>query len=131
MKLGGAIAALALAVPGVALAASANLSASLSGEGDGSGWFAAEIDAGSGDVCYTLSVDGLDNVVAAHVHAGVEGTDGAPVFAVEVTGEEDDLCIAVEPDTLKAIVAAPGDYYVNVHTAEQPNGAIRGQLAKE
>jgi len=29
---------------------------------------------------------------------------------------------------VKAILAAPDSYYVNVHTAEFPNGAIRGQL---
>ncbi|MBS1786273.1 MAG: CHRD domain-containing protein [Acidobacteria bacterium] len=28
------------------------------------------------------------------------------------------------------IMKNPGNYYVNVHTAEFPNGAIRGQLGK-
>jgi len=31
---------------------------------------------------------------------------------------------------LKEIMGNPSAYYVNVHTAEFPNGALRGQLTK-
>ena len=68
---------------------------------------------------------------AAHIHAGAAGTDGAPVLTLEVTGADGDMCMAAEPDTLKPIVATPEAYDVNVHTADFPKGAIRGQLAKK
>ncbi len=128
--LGGA-AALVLSAP--ALAEPMNFEASLAGEDgghpDGSGMFTAEIDAETGDVCYTLAVDGIGDPVAAHIHAGAAGKTGKPVVSLEVTGEEDDLCVAEEPSVLEPIVAEPAKFYVNVHTAEHPAGAIRGQLA--
>jgi hypothetical protein len=41
------------------------------------------------------------------------------------------MCIAVEPDKLKPIVEKPADFYVNVQTAANPDGAVRGQLVKK
>ena len=40
------------------------------------------------------------------------------------------MCIAVEPEKLKPIVANPAGFYVNIHTADFPGGAVRGQLMK-
>jgi hypothetical protein len=90
--------------------------------------FSAEVDLSTGDVCYVLDVKKIGAVNAAHIHKGLAGKDGKPVTPVDVTGPDDDLCIAMEPDKLKEIVAAPGAYYVNVHTADFPAGAIRGQF---
>lgn len=127
--------AMSLSAPGAALA-SVELSASLSGanetkpgDPDGSGSFTAEVDADTGDVCYVLSVKNVANVTAAHIHAGAAGKDGKPVAALDVTGPDDDLCIAVEPDKLAEIVTTPANFYVNVHSAEFPAGAVRGQLS--
>ena len=124
-----------LALPAAALADTITLSATLDGanetaggHADGSGMFSAEIDTESGDVCYVLAVEGIGDAVAAHIHDGAAGKDGKPVVTIDVTGEDEDRCIAVEPDTLKPIVAAPANFYVNVHTAQYPKGAVRGQL---
>jgi len=35
----------------------------------------------------------------------------------------------VDGQTVAEILANPEDYYVNVHNAEYPGGAIRGQLS--
>lgn len=99
------------------------------GDGDGGGAFTAEIDAGSGDLCFTLSVDGIGEPTAAHIHAGAAGADGDPVVTISVTGDDGDECVAVQRDVAAAIVADPAGYYVNVHSAEFPKGAVRGQLA--
>ncbi len=39
-----------------------------------------------------------------------------------------DGCVAGDAAVVAAIVADPSGYYVNVHTAEFPASAIRGQL---
>ena len=130
------MAALALAgLPAMAMAAPVTLSASLSGaaetaggDTDGKGAFKVEIDAETGDFCYSLSASDIGQPMAAHVHSGAAGTDGPPVVNLEMTSDE---CIAVEPSVLKPIVENPAGYYVNVHTAAFPKGAVRGQLVKK
>jgi hypothetical protein len=128
----------AMAIPVSATAAPVTYVATLNGasetgggDTDGVGRFSGEIDAETGDVCYILIGEKIAKPVAAHIHAGAAGTDGAPVLTLEVTGADGDMCMAAEPDTLKPIVATPEAYYVNVHTADFPKGAIRGQLAKK
>lgn len=135
--LAGAAAAAVLALPAAASAATVKLTATLDGasepaggDPDGKGALSAEVDPDTGDFCYTLSATDTDKPVAAHIHTGAAGVEGAPVITLQVTGAAGDECVAVEPDTLKAILAAPEGYYVNVHTAALPKGAIRGQLAK-
>lgn len=121
--------------PIAAMAAPVTLVATLSGaaetspgDPDGSGQFSVEIDADTGDFCYTLTGKALDQVMAAHVHTGAAGVDGPPVVNLEMTSDE---CIAVEPAVLKPIVENPAGYYVNIHTGPFPKGAVRGQLAKK
>lgn len=128
-----AAAIVALLAAGPALAAPVKLSATLSGanetgggDPDGSGSFMVEIDADSGDFCYTVKAAKIATPTAMHVHSGAAGTDGPPVVTFTM-GE--DMCIAAEPDVLRPIVANPANFYVNIHTADFPKGAVRGQLA--
>lgn len=128
----------ALSLPAMAHAKPVTLTATLDGaaetaggDPDGSGSFSAEVDDETGDVCYVLTGEAIGAPTAAHIHEGAAGVDGKPVITIEVTGDDGDLCIAAEPDTLKPIVETPGNYYVNIHTAEFPKGAVRGQLAEE
>lgn len=134
LLLGGA-AALALTLTTPAMADPVMLTATLNGanendagDPDGSGSFSAEVDVETGDLCFVLAAEDIGDAVAAHIHKGSAGSNGKPVITIEVTGEDEDLCVAVEPAKLEPIIAAPADYYVNVHTAEFPKGAIRGQL---
>ncbi len=98
------------------------------GDPDGTGGFKAELDDESGDFCFTLWAEQTAEPTMAHVHEGASGADGKPVATLEMTGKDSDSCIAMEPDLVKKILAAPKDYYVNVHTADFPKGAVRGQL---
>lgn len=132
--LGGAVAA-ALILPAPVQATSVTLVASLDGgaggDAAGGGTFSAEADAEAGDLCYMLSVTGLANVAAAHIHEGAAGQEGKPVVSIGITAEGQNQCVAVESDQLKALIAAPANYYVNVHTREYPRGAVRGQLSQK
>jgi hypothetical protein len=96
------------------------------GDPDGAGSFSVEIDADAGDFCYTLTGTKIAKATMAHVHSGAAGANGPPVVTLEVAS---DMCAAVDPEKLMAMIAAPADYYVNVHNADFPAGAIRGQLA--
>ncbi|HVR92098.1 MAG TPA: CHRD domain-containing protein [Novosphingobium sp.] len=135
------VAALALALaamPGPARAAPATLTAALSGSAetrggdpDGSGGFRVELDPDTNDFCYALWVDKLARPTMAHVHSGPAGSDGAARFTLTVTGKNNDMCIAIDRDKLQPLVDNPADYYIDVHTAAHPDGAVRGQLAKE
>ena len=87
-----------------------------------------EVDADAGDFCYSLSAAKIARATMAHVHSGAAGANGPPVITLELGS---DLCVAAEPELLKKIVAAPQDYYVNVHNAEFPAGAVRGQLGRK
>jgi hypothetical protein len=120
-----------------ALAASTTLTATLAGanetalgNAEGSGTFKVEADAETGDFCYTLTAAKIGTPTMAHLHAGVAGKDGDVVVPLAVTGAGSDQCVAMEPAKLKPILADPASFYINVHTAEFPGGAIRGQLAK-
>lgn len=101
------------------------------GDADGGGGFRVEVDADTGDFCYSLWGDKIAAPTMAHVHSGAAGVDGPPVATIEVTGKDSDQCVALEPDKLKPIVANPAAFYVNIHTADFPKGAVRGQLAKQ
>ncbi len=86
------------------------------------------IDADAGQLCYKLSASNIAPANMAHIHSGAVGANGPPVVTVVLT---ENRCAAVDIDVLKAIVAAPDNYYVNVHNAEFPAGAIRGQLSAQ
>lgn len=131
---GAALVAL-VALPAAASAASVKLNSTLAGANEpaggdakGSGKLTAEVDADTGDFCYTLTARGMGAPTAAHVHSGAAGVEGPPVITLQVTGDSGDECVAVEPEALKPILAAPANFYVNVHSAAFPKGAIRGQL---
>lgn len=139
MKSNHLLAALALgavfAAPQTALAAKVMLTATLAGgnetaggDADGGGSFTADVDADAGDFCYSLAATNIARATMAHVHSGATGANGPPVITLELGS---DLCLAPDPEVLKAIVAHPENYYVNVHNAEFPAGAVRGQLAKK
>lgn len=100
------------------------------GDPDGFGYARITIDLDAGQLCFQLSVANTDVPTAAHIHEGGPGVAGPVV--VPLAAPSEGLvkgCVAVTADMAAAIVANPGGYYVNVHAAEFPAGAVRGQLA--
>ena len=98
------------------------------GDNDGEGHFRGQIDANRGSLCYSLSASEIAPATMAHIHSGAAGANGPPVATLKPGLNQ---CIDVAKDVLRAIVDAPGDHYVNVHNADFPAGAVRGQLEKE
>ncbi|MEX1158749.1 MAG: ScyD/ScyE family protein [Thermomicrobiales bacterium] len=100
------------------------------GDLDGFGFARIAIDLDAGQICFRLSVARTDTPTASHIHIGDAGVAGPVV--VPLVAPVDGLskgCVDVDAEISAAILANPGGYYVNVHTAEFPPGAVRGQLA--
>jgi hypothetical protein len=125
----------ALFVTAPALAATTKIqtpltaAAEVPGPGKGSGTATLTFDSDKGQVCYMLMSSGTDTPTMAHIHKGAAGVAGGVVVALAppATGMSEG-CAPLAADVLADIVAHPADYYVNVHTAAFPKGAMRGQL---
>jgi hypothetical protein len=129
------LAALAAAlVPALALAGSqkGSLHATLTGKAeapkaDPDGRGTAEIKINGKRVCWEIRFSKIGKPNAAHIHKGKSGISGPVVVplggAFKAKG-----CTTTTAKLARAILAKPGAYYVNVHNAKYPNGAIRGQL---
>jgi hypothetical protein len=102
------------------------------GAPNGMGHATVKIDQAKNQLCYTLMVEGLGTVTMAHIHKGgpdVAGPVAVPLTAPDASGKASG-CATVDAKVLKDIADNPGNYYVNVHTAEFRAGAARGQLSK-
>ena len=66
---------------------------------------------------------------AAHIHVGAAGVPGGIVVPLGATYSRTGCTTTTKP-IIDAILANPKGYYVNVHNASYPGGAIRGQLKK-
>lgn len=95
----------------------------------GVGQFTGVYEPEANKLCYMLSAPGVAFPTAAHIHIGGADATGAPVLTLKTpaggwTGD----CVEVKPELAKALLDNPDGYYVNVHNAEYPAGAVRGQL---
>ena len=101
------------------------------GDPDGTGTAELRVNAGQNQVCYTLTVSGIDAATAAHVHRGGPDAAGPPVITLEAPGDGSSSgCATVERALAQELIRTPAAFYVNVHNAAVPAGAIRGQLGR-
>jgi hypothetical protein len=101
------------------------------GAPDGKGSAELTFDTAKNQVCYMLMSSGTDTPTMAHIHKGKPGVAGGVVVALTAPANGmSQGCTELSVDALQAVLHDPSDYYVNVHTAAFPAGAMRGQLAK-
>lgn len=100
------------------------------GDPDGSANAEVSISDNFDQVCWDVNdIRGIGPVVAAHIHRGAAGVNGPPVFTLKPANEGGwKGCANGSEWTSDRIENNPAGFYVNLHTAEYPNGAIRGQL---
>jgi hypothetical protein len=94
-------------------------------------------------VCYGFMIRGAEAPTAVHVHKGVAGQNGPVVLPFDNVPKDETGAPAGDPgassgckvvetqeevEALRRIRKNPANYYVNIHTASFPDGAVRGQL---
>jgi hypothetical protein len=119
------------------------LSGDPSRDPDGSGTAELTVDLQGNTVCYDITVTNIGvptepvaGIGNAHIHSHPEGgaiavdldTQFAAVAGVEDTYQAID-CVTAKRRALVDILLHPEDYYVNVHTSDNPSGAVEGDLA--
>ena len=133
-----ALASIAVLLAGTASAATVKFSATLAatsevppGKSTGSGEATVSLDTATHEITYNVTFKGFASAVtAAHIHGPTEAGKNAGVVvplgnAAPTSPIHGTAKLTAEQE--KDLTA--GMYYVNVHTKNNPGGAIRGQLA--
>jgi hypothetical protein len=96
------------------------------GDPDGMGTAMLWIDDVAMTVDWDFQFSDIDlPLTGAHIHSGVAGVAGSVVVNFNALASGMDL---VDSD-LASVLADPSAFYINLHNASFPTGAIRGQLA--
>ncbi|MCP2354366.1 hypothetical protein HD597_001386 [Nonomuraea thailandensis] len=127
------------AVPAHASGDEVHLAAALRGAnevgapGDTDGHSTVVLRISGNEVTFAARWDRIGTPTAVHVHLGARGADGdvrlgllttpPPSSARGVTGT-----VRAGNDLVQALVADPAGFYVNLHDAAHPKGAVRGQF---
>jgi hypothetical protein len=101
------------------------------GDPDGTGVATFTMNPGLGEIQFTLRVENIGPATAAHIHrapAGVPGPIVVPLTAP--TSGSSSGTVTASRELILEILKNPSQFYVNVHNAEFPGGAVRGQLSR-
>ena len=105
------------------------------GDPDGSGTAMVTLNTDTGEVSFDLSYANVKlPTAAAHIHRGAAGVAGpvvVPFYAEPKDTNRVSGKVTADVALVKEIAANPAGFYVNVHNADYPKGAIRGQLAAQ
>jgi CHRD domain len=100
------------------------------GDSNGRGSFSATLDGRT--LCYGIQVKNIETPADAHIHPGGPEDRGPVAVPLKKPAKGDPgasaACVRLTRSRADALNANPGNFYVNVHTAALPSGAIRGQL---
>jgi hypothetical protein len=101
------------------------------GDPDGTGTAEITVNIGQREICYELTVANIVPATMAHIHFAPASAAGPVVVNFDPPAAGSSAgCTSVDRALAKNILQNPEQYYVNVHNAEWPSGAVRGQLSK-
>ena len=100
------------------------------GDPNGSGRARIVVDSEAGQICYRVTFTRIGRAKMAHIHRGRKGEAGDVVVTLWDQSEGSPVmdCVDVKSGLAERIQSHPRRYYVNLHTREYPDGAIRGNL---
>lgn len=99
------------------------------GDDKASGNFNGEVDLKRNRVCYYLDMDGLGSATSVHIHQKDQAGTDTPTLPMQVPGAGGkEVCVTGESAVLAEIAKKPEEYYIDVHTSDHPEGAVRGTL---
>ena len=111
--------------------------AEVPGPGDRNGTGEAKVVVTPRRVCYVLRAENVSRPLAAHIHVAPRGEPGPIVVELNTPDRGNRLagffsrgCERISPALSRQLRLNPARYYVNVHNAPFPDGAIRGQLTQ-
>lgn len=101
------------------------------GDPDGIGRALVTVDGTTGTICLSVRVRSVEPLMMGHIHEGSASEAGPVVvdFTSFITANGTGIkgCV-VNAEVAEGLIDDPADYYVNVHNAVYPSGAVRGQL---
>ena len=101
------------------------------GDLDGTGTASIAINPGQERVCFDIEVANIVAPARGHIHRAPAGANGPIVVGFfEVDSVLLNNCVDTTRALAKEIIQNPERFYDNVHNAEFPGGALRGQLSK-
>jgi hypothetical protein len=93
------------------------------------------LNASMDTMCITITCTGLSGpITAAHIHEGAVGATGGVVLDLQPNINGNQIMATITGTNLNAANLSKylqGLYYINIHTAANPNGEIRGQILLE
>ena len=103
----------------------------------------AEFTVMGDNVEYTVNASNIDAVTAGHIHSGKQGENGPVVVTLftndsptnevsetgSITADKLEGPMAGKQLTDLATAMTNGETYVNIHTEQNPDGEIRGQIS--
>ncbi|MCB2049644.1 MAG: CHRD domain-containing protein [Novosphingobium sp.] len=100
--------------------------------GDPDGYATAQLSVADriDQVCYDINdIRNIGPITAIHIHRGAPGVDGPPVWTLKQANEGGWKDCTDKAEWMQdAFENHFRGFYVNIHTTEYPNGAIRGQF---
>ena len=104
------------------------------GDPDGTGTATLRLSPEKGEVCFVITVANIAlPATGAHIHVGTVKEAGPVVVALtppDESGASAGCVTDVDSALIRNIIRHPRQYYVNVHTTDFPDGAVRGQLGR-
>jgi hypothetical protein len=98
------------------------------GDPNGKGTAKITLQQSKGKVCFNLTWSGIGTPTASHIHKGKKGVAGPVVIPFFGGAAKHKGCVTAAKSLISKIEKNPAGYYVNVHNAKYPNGAVRAQL---